>query len=136
MEGLTIGELAKRGRVHLETIRYYEREGLMLAPPRKSSGHRVYAPVAIRRLRFIKRAQNLGVSLAEIRELLNLQRDPNQLCGNAVKSIEAKLHEVREKIQQLRAIERTLKRMKNSCDGTRRVSDCAILESLDRLEQS
>ena len=136
MEGLTIGELAKRGQVHLETIRYYEREGLILPPPRKSSGHRVYSPTAVRRLHFIKRAQNLGFSLAEIKELLALKLHPDQLCTDAVKSIEVKLQEVKEKIRQLRAIERTLTRMKDSCDGNRLVSDCAILESLDRWERS
>ena len=136
MDGLTIGELAKKGEVHLETIRYYEREGLMPPPPRKPSGHRVYSPSAVRRLRFIKRAQDLGFSLAEIKELLALKLHPDQLCTDAVKRIEVKLHDVKEKLRQLRAIERILTRMKNSCDGNRHVSDCAILESLERRERS
>lgn len=136
MESLTIGELAKRGQVHLETIRYYEREGLILPPPRKSSGHRVYGSGAVHRLRFIKRAQGLGFSLAEIRDLLALRLHPDQPCAQAAERLGEKLQEVREKIRQLRAMERTLTRMRNSCDGTRLVSDCPILGSLDRLEPS
>jgi MerR family transcriptional regulator, copper efflux regulator len=141
METLTIGQLAERGGVNLETIRYYEREGLIPPPPRKSSGHRAYGVSAVRHLRFIKRAQELGFSLAEIRELLQLKVEPNQLCTDVVTQIEAKTREVEKKIRHLEAIRQTLHRMKDSCDGhcavsdcvtaTVRVSDCPILESLD-----
>jgi Hg(II)-responsive transcriptional regulator len=131
MEPLTIGQLAERAGVNLETVRYYEREGLIPPPPRKSSGHRAYASDAVRRLRFIKRAQELGFSLAEIRELLHLKVDPDQLCTDVVRQIDAKAQEVEEKIRHLEAIKQTLTRMKESCDGHCAVSDCPILESLD-----
>jgi MerR family copper efflux transcriptional regulator len=131
METLTIGQLAERGGVNLETVRYYEREGLIPPPPRKSSGHRAYSTVAVRRLRFIKRAQELGFSLAEIRELLHLKVDPDQLCTDVVAQIDGKTHEVEAKIRHLEAIKRTLTRMKDSCDGHCTVSECPILESLD-----
>ena len=131
METLTIGQLALRGGVNLETIRYYEREGLFPPRPRKSSGHRAYSASAVRRLRFIKRAQELGFSLAEIRELLHLKVDPDQLCTDVVTQIEAKTREVEEKIRHLEAIKRTLSRMKDSCDGRCTVTECPILESLD-----
>jgi Hg(II)-responsive transcriptional regulator len=130
METLTIG-LAERGGVNLETIRYYEREGLIPPPPRKSSGHRAYSTGAIRRLRFIKRAQELGFSLTEIRELLHLKVRPDELCTDVVTQIDAKTREVEEKIRHLEAIKRTLHRMKDSCHGQCAVSDCPILESLD-----
>ena len=136
MATLSIGELARKGEVHLETIRYYEREGLMPPPPRKSSGHRAYAPDAVRRLRFIKRAQELGFTLAEIKELLTLQRNPDQLCTDAVHRVDDKLAEVRRKMADLRAIERALKHLKDSCEGRCHVSDCPILESLDALAAS
>jgi MerR family copper efflux transcriptional regulator len=132
VEALTIGKLAQRGGVNLETIRYYERENLMLPPPRTESGHRAYAPGAVRRLRFIKRAQELGFSLAEIRELLALRRDPEQLCVDVVRQIDSKTQEVEKKIAHLRTIRRALLRMKDSCDGACHVSECPILESLDR----
>jgi MerR family transcriptional regulator, copper efflux regulator len=129
---LTIGRLAASGGVNLETIRYYEREGLMPAPPRNESGYRAYSPDALRRLRFIKRTQELGFSLAEVRELLALRRRPNQLCRNVVRKIEAKTKEVDEKIAHLKAIRRALVRMRDSCDGERLMCECPILENLDR----
>ena len=131
METLTIGKLAERCGVHLETIRYYEREGLMLPPPRKSSGHRAYPPPAVRRLRFIKRAQELGFSLSEIRELLALRLDPDQLCTEVIQQIETKTQEVEAKISHLKVIRRALVKLKASCDGRCHRSECPILESLD-----
>src|SRR3989442_5438370 len=110
METLTIGKLAERGRVNLETIRYYEREGLMPPPPRKPSGHRAYSPIAVRRLRFIKRSQELGFSLSEIRELLALRADPDQVCTDMIRQIETKTQEVELKIAHLKAIRRVLLR--------------------------
>ena len=100
METLTIGQLALRGGVNLETIRYYEREGLIPPPPRKSSGHRAYSASAVRRLRFIKRAQELGFSLAEIRELLHL-RLTRTSSAPTLTQIDAKTRDVEEKIRHL-----------------------------------
>jgi MerR family copper efflux transcriptional regulator len=131
METFTIGKLAERGGVNLETVRYYEREGLMLPPARNSSGHRAYSPNAVRRLRFIKRAQELGFSLSEIKELLALRLDPNQLCTDVISQIDTKTREVEEKIGQLKAIRRALIHLKESCDGKCHISECPILESLD-----
>ena len=131
METLTIGRLAERGGVNLETVRYYEREGLMLPPPRKSSGHRAYPLNAVRRLRFIRRCQELGFSLGEIKELLMLRRAPEQPCADVIQQIDVKSEEIERKITQLRAIRRALRRLKDSCDGNCPVSECPILESLD-----
>jgi Hg(II)-responsive transcriptional regulator len=131
VETLTIGRLAERARVNLETIRYYEREGLMPAPPRSTSGHRAYPPAAARRLRFIKRTQELGFALAEIRELLALRRDPDQPCADIIHQIHGKAQEVEAKIAHLRAIRRALRRLERSCAGECQVSECPILESLD-----
>jgi MerR family copper efflux transcriptional regulator len=131
VETLTIGKLAERGGVNLETLRYYEREGLMLPPPRKSSGHRAYSPGAVRRLRFIKRAQELGFSLSEIKELLALRLDQDQLCTEVIHQIETKAKEIEAKISHLKAIRRALVRLKESCDGKCHMSECPILESLD-----
>lgn len=131
MTTLRIGELASQGNVNLETVRYYEREGLMRPPQRTPSGHRAYALPDVLRLRFIKRSQALGFTLTEIKELLALKVAPNQACINVVRQIEAKAVEVKAKIAHLRAIERTLRRMKASCEGRCSVSECPILESLD-----
>ena len=131
MRTLTIGELAKKAHVNLETIRYYEREGLMAEPPRTAGGHRFYTPGAAKHLYFIKHAQKLGFTLAEIKGMLELRRDSGQLCTEAVHQVETKIEEVQKKIHHLKAIQRALKRMKDSCDGLCAVSDCPILDSLD-----
>jgi MerR family copper efflux transcriptional regulator len=131
MSAFRISELAGQGNVNLETIRYYEREGLMQPPRRTPSGHRAYAPGDVLRLRFIKQAQALGFTLTEIKELLALKVTPNRPCIGVVRRIEVKALEVKAKIAQLQAIERTLDRMKASCKGRCTVSKCPILESLD-----
>src|SRR5882762_6805290 len=104
MPTLTIGQLAKQSGVHLETIRYYEREGLIPAPPRKSSGHRAYQPGAARRLRFIKRAQELGFTLSEVRGLLMCRAEAAEDCSGVCKQAQEKLGEVRAKIRHLQAM--------------------------------
>lgn len=81
-ERLTIGGLAKNGAVNVETIRYYERQGLLPEPPRSSSGYRVFSMESVARIRFIKRAQGLGFSLNEIKELLSLRVDPNSTTAD------------------------------------------------------
>src|SRR5437667_2478865 len=89
MEALTRGALAQQGRVNAETIRYYERRGLLPKPPRTPSGYRVFSSDAVRRVRFIKRAQGLGFSLKEIKALLALRVDPCSSCGDVRKRAEA-----------------------------------------------
>lgn len=136
MTTLRIGELASRAKVNLETIRYYEREGLMRPPGRTPAGHRAYLPQEELRLRFIKRAQALGFTLTEIKELLALRVDPTQSCKDVVHQIDAKALEVKAKIAHLRAIARTLDKMKTSCDGRCTVGECLILESLNSRRPS
>ena len=131
MDTLSIGQLADQSGIHLETIRYYEREGLMPAPPRKSSGHRAYPKSAGRRLRFIKRAQELGFTLAEIRELLHLKVEPEQLCTDVVRQVESKIVDIDARIQHLQAMKRVLRQLKDSCSGKCAVADCPILESFE-----
>ena len=132
MPTLTIVELAKESGVHLETIRYYEREGLMPAPPRKSSGHRAYPPSAARRLRFIKRVQELGFTLSEIREWLTLRAESDEDCSEVCRQAQEKIGEVRTKIRQVQAIEEALQHLTAGCSGDRPISERGILEALDR----
>lgn len=129
---LTIGQLARRGGVHLETIRYYERRGLLPKPPRSLSGHRTFSKAAVRRVRFIKRAQAIGFSLQEIRELLSLRATPEAQCVDVRTRAEAKLAEVEEKIRSLMAIRQALTRLITECSARRRsLTDCPILDALD-----
>lgn len=132
MDNYSIGELAHQSGVHLETLRYYERIGLIPAPPRSVSGHRVYPATALVRLSFIRQAQTLGFSLTEIGELLSLRRNKNDRCMDVIRQIEAKQREVEEKITDLQAMRRALNRMKALCHGDCLMGDCPILENLDR----
>lgn len=131
MSGLRTGELARQAGVNLETIRYYEQKGLLLAPPRSEAGYRRYPPDAVRRVRFVKRAQELGFSLEEIKELLGLRFRPNATCDDIRCRTRAKISAIDEKIRDLHAIRQALERLADSCPGKGPVSDCPILDSLD-----
>ena len=130
-EKLTISRLAQLGGVNLETIRYYERQGLLPEPPRTASGYRVFPKEAARRLRFIKRAQELGFSLHEIRELLELRIKPGAKRAEMRTRAEAKIADMEQKIQTLQAMKKTLRQLTERCDGCGPLSECPILESLD-----
>src|SRR5207247_4480710 len=108
MAGLTTGKLASEGGVNIETIRYYERHGLLPTPPRTHSGYRVFSDDAVTRLRFIKHAQDLGFSLKEIKELLGLRVKPGSSCADVRRKAESKIVDVDEKIQRLQAIKGAL----------------------------
>ena len=134
MEQLTIGNLARHAHVNLETIRYYERLGLLPSPPRTQSGYRLFPDDAVRRLQFIRRAQQLGFALKEIRDLLGLRFRPGTRCADVRERAEAKIAEINEKIRSLQAMRKALVRLVGACSGRGPVSDCPILESLDREE--
>jgi MerR family transcriptional regulator, copper efflux regulator len=132
---MKIGEVADRGGVNLQTIRYYEREGLLPQPPRLPSGYRVYTQPTVRRVRFIKRAQELGFTLAEIRELLSLRVDPERDRSEVRAIAEAKGLDIEEKIRTLSAMKEALVRLTEHCSGHGPASECPILESLDSDEE-
>ena len=128
---LRISEVAEGGGVNLQTIRYYEREGLLPEPPRLRSGYRAFPEETIRRVRFIKRAQELGFSLSEIRELLTLRVD-RQRDRAAVRTLtNAKLAQIDEKIRALEMMKRALQHLTDKCAGHGPASECPILEALD-----
>lgn len=130
-KSLTIGKLAAAAGVGRETIRYYERQGLLDEPPRSQAGYRHYPPDAVGRLRFIRRAQELGFSLAEITELLDLRIDEVSACSAVEARARAKLVTVEEKIDDLRRIGDALGRLVEKCEARQPTSDCPILEELE-----
>ncbi len=134
MGQLTIGHLAKDAQVNVETIRYYERLGLLPRSPRTQSGYRIFPDDAVRRLQFIQRAQDLGFSLKEIRDLLGLRLRPGTRCADVRERAEAKIAEIDVKIRSLQAMRKALVRLVGACSGGGPVSDCPILESLDRKD--
>jgi MerR family mercuric resistance operon transcriptional regulator len=132
MKSLTIGRLAKEAGVNLETVRFYERQGLLPKPPRSSSGYRLFPTDAARRLRFIRRAQELGFSLKEIRELLSLRVSRTTKSKDIRVRTEGKIADIEAKIRSLESMKRTLRELTNVCDGCAPLAECPILDSLDR----
>jgi Cu(I)-responsive transcriptional regulator len=130
MDGLTIGKLAKRSGLGIETVRFYERQGLIAPPPRTSSNYRIYPPGDIDRLRFIKRAKTLGFSLREIRELLFLREEPTATKADVKRRTEEKIAEIGERIRDLTRIKEALEGLAASCDGEGPTSQCPILQSI------
>lgn len=130
MNDLSIGELAKQAGVHLETIRYYERRGLLPAPPRNASGHRRYGPEAVARTDFIKRCQSLGFSLKEIDEILALRISADSTCADMKARVAEKLADVDHKIAELQKIRAALDRLLKKCSGKGPIGHCPILEEL------
>lgn len=133
VKGLRRGELAQRTGSNLETVRYYEKVGLLPAPPRTMHGYRSYDTTHERRLRFVLRARELGFSLDEIRELLRLVDERDQPCAEVRDVAAVHLADVRAKIADLRRMERVLEDVVLQCgDGT--LPECPLLETLFQEE--
>lgn len=130
MKALTIGEAAREAGVGVETIRFYEREGLIEQPPKPHMGVRRYSDEAVSRVRFIKKAQQLGFTLREIHELLALRADPATDCSQLRKEAAVKLQNVRDRIEQLRQIAAALETLIDACPGRGGLQACSILEAL------
>jgi MerR family copper efflux transcriptional regulator len=131
MDRLTIGEVAKQAQVRIETLRYYERRGLVAPPPRNGSNYRLYPQETVRRVQFIKRAQQRGFSLKEITELLALRATPETPCADIRTHAVAKIDTIEAKIRALHAMKRALTALVAACPGEGVVTDCPILASLD-----
>lgn len=132
---LTIGRLAEQVGINLETVRFYERQGLLPKPPRSASGYRLFPADAARRLKFIRRAQELGFSLSEIRELLALRLSTRTTSAEIRKRAEAKIADIEGKIRSLDEMRKSLLKLVRSCAGCAPLSECPILESLDREDE-
>ena len=120
----TIGTLAREAGVNVETLRYYEREGLLAADERTDRGWRRYGPDALARIRFIKGAQGLGFSLAEIRMLLEREGDATSLCAASRAAGEKKLAEVEQRIVELEAVRDYLRTALETCAENHEATDC------------
>ncbi len=131
MKFLSIGQVAQRAEVGIETVRFYERQGLLLEPARKASGYRQYTKDVVRRLRFIRRAKELGFSLKEIGELLDLRFDPAATCAEVKERTQAKLDDIEAKIRDLQRMKKALAKLTSSCPGRGPLEGCPILEALD-----
>lgn len=128
-KGLQRAALARRTGCNLETIRYYEKIGMMPEPPRTASGYRVYDERHVSRLRFILRARELGFAIEEIRGLLGLVDGGTQTCAEVKERTERHLADVRAKIDDLKRIERVLAATAAQCSGDQ-VPECPVLQAL------
>jgi len=126
---LTRGGLAARTGCNIETIRYYERVGLLPPPPRSAGGHRLYGEGLMRRLNFVRRSRDLGFSIEEIRELLRLVDGGTYTCAEVERLARDHVREIRRKISDLRKLEKALETMAAQCSGAA-VPDCPIIDAL------
>jgi Zn(II)-responsive transcriptional regulator len=131
MEGLTIGRIAKGAGIGIETVRFYEKEGLIDPPARTRSNYRIYPQSDMLRLRFIKRAKKLGFTLKEIKELLSLQLDPQATKAEVKQQTEAKIADIELKIKDLTRMKEVLESLDACCNGQGPTSDCPILGALE-----
>jgi MerR family transcriptional regulator, mercuric resistance operon regulatory protein len=129
----TIGKLSEETGVNIETIRYYERIGLVPAPPRSQGRHRLYDDLHRRRLAFIRRSRALGFSLNDTRDLLGLARGHHLTCGEVKALTEQHIADIRGKIRDLRKLDRVLSQLAGKCRGST-VPDCPILDALGKGE--
>lgn len=131
MDVLTIGKAARLAGVGVETIRFYERKGLIPRPSKGASGWRTYPQDTVDRIRFIRRAKELGFSLREIAELLSLRSDPEATCGDVRRKAEEKIADIESRIRTLRKMKQALTRLTASCRGRGPLRACPILDALD-----
>ncbi len=136
MRRLTVGQVAREAGVNLQTIHYYERRALLPEAARSDSNYRLYPEEAVRRTRFIKRAQRVGFTLEEIRELISLRAESVDQCGRIQQAARVKLDEIDEKIRELRSISSKLRRLISRCEAaaTSPDSECPIVAALDSEE--
>lgn len=128
-DSMTIGGLSRQTECNIETIRYYEKIGMLPTPRRTEGGHRVYNEAHARRLQFIRRARALGFSLDDVRRLLTLSEGKSKSCGKVKTLAETHLEDIQSRIRDLKAMEKVLKQLVNQCTG-RIAPVCPIIDSL------
>lgn len=128
---MTIGQLAKQAGVNVQTVRFYERQGLIAPPQRTASGYRQYTSDTLRRLHFIRHAQDIGFTLREIDELLALRLDADTSCSDIQERAFAKIEEIEHRIARMEQMKQALLALAEQCGAEKAVSDCPILDALD-----
>lgn len=135
MTMLTIGQVAEHTGMTVETLRFYEKQGLIDTPQRSESGYRQYPTETLKRLRFIQRAKQVGFTLKDIAELLDLRREPGASCSDIKIRATKKIEDVDRKIDDLTRIRDALARMVIKCKGSGSLNVCPILEELEMDEE-
>jgi DNA-binding transcriptional MerR regulator len=127
---MKIGELAGRAGVDAQTIRFYEKQGLLETPARMASGYRTYGPAHLERLQFVRHCRSLDMPLPDIRRLVALSKDRSVSCEDVDSMVRTHLERVRAKLQALRTLEGRLAKLSRQCDAGHRIADCGVLEEL------
>jgi len=127
---MRIGELAQATGVDVETVRYYERKGLLPPPARQANGYRSYGPAQVERLALIRHCRALDMPLAAIRRLLDFVAHPEAACGDIDRLIDAQLARVRVRLESLRALEKQLAALRAQCAAGHTAGECGILQEL------
>lgn len=127
---MRIGELGQTAGVDIETIRYYEKEGLLPAPDRSENGYRVFRAEHVERLAFIRHCRALDISLAEVKRLLDFIAHPEADCGDIDRLIDAQLIKVKARLASMRALEKQLSALKSQCGANHTAGECGILHEL------
>lgn len=128
---MTIGAVAKATNVGVQTLRYYERRGLLLPPQRTASGYRQFPEDVVRRVRFIRRAQSLGFTLEEIGELLTLRVQRGRSCAAVERTARHARDRVRQRLAEMQGFERALSRLIHTCERGGTTEECAILQAIE-----
>ena len=132
---MRIGQLAAKAEVDVQTVRYYEREGLIDAPSRTPSGYRTYGPVHLERMQFIRHCRSLDMPLADVKRLITLSGDKSVSCDEVNGLVQRHLERVRAKRAALELLEKQLTGLNDQCEAGHRVADCGILEELIHAAQ-
>ena len=133
---MKIGELAKQAHCQVETVRYYEREGLLAAPSRSEGNYRLYQAGHLERLLFIRNCRTLDMTLDEVRSLLALMDDPQQSCAQVNRLIDEHIEHVALRVRELKLLEKQLHELRAHCKSERKGQPCGILEQLNAERRS
>lgn len=133
---MKIGALAEATGTPVETIRFYEREGLLPPPARADNNYRVYLPAHVERLAFVRQCRNLDMTLDEVRALIRLRDAPQQDCREVNALLDEHIDHVAQRLRELRALEKDLKALRARCTSPHAVADCGILDGIDRAAAS
>jgi Hg(II)-responsive transcriptional regulator len=131
MNEYSIGKLSQLSNLNIETIRFYEKKGLLSKPKRKDSGFRIYADEYVKRIDFIKRAKALGFSLKEINELLTIQIEDTTTCDDIKNKLEIKSIEINNKISDLKKMNKSIQILMEKCTTNEDLGACPIIENLE-----
>lgn len=127
---MRIGDLAKHGNCDVETVRFYEREGLLEEPAREINGYRCYTDAHVVQLKFIRHCRSLGIGLSDVRMLRRFRGDPDMTCDEINHLIDSHIERIHQQIESLHLVEQQLHRLRNTCGSNQLACDCGILRNL------